>query len=128
MLPKDFRPAELHEQRFHVDFDYPVVFCHDVLAEGDSTLAWALARKEPERRHPVFVVLDQGLVGARATLPSEVERYVHAHSASLELRAAPRVMLGGEAVKNDPGLVRSLLEDFVEAKLDRQAAVVIVGG
>jgi 3-dehydroquinate synthase len=128
MLPKDFRPAELHEQRFHVDFDYPVVFCHDVLAEGDSTLAWAVARKEPERRHPLFVVLDQGLVGARPSLPSDVERYVRAHAASLELRAPPSVMLGGEAAKNDPELVRALLADFVDAKLDRQAAVVIVGG
>ncbi len=128
MLPKDFRPAELHEQRFHVDFDYPVVFCQGVLAESDATLAWAVARREPERRHPLFVVLDEGLVNARPSLASEAERYVRAHSTALELRAPPYVMIGGEAAKNDPELVRSLLAAYVGAKLDRQAAVVVIGG
>src|SRR6187402_1215770 len=119
MLPKDFRPAELHEQRFRVEFDYPVVFGHAVLAAGEPTLAWAVARKEPERRHPILVVLDQGLLDARPELASEVERYASSHADSLELRARPLVLPGGEAAKNDPELVRTLLGACVAAKLDR---------
>jgi 3-dehydroquinate synthase len=128
MLPKDFRPAELHEQRFRVDFDYPVVFGHSVLATAEPTLAWAVARKEPERRHPILVVLDQGLLDARPELASEVERYASSHADSLELRARPHVLPGGEAAKNDPELVRALLGACVAAKLDRQAAVIAIGG
>ncbi|HEX6767221.1 MAG TPA: 3-dehydroquinate synthase, partial [Polyangiaceae bacterium] len=128
MLPEDFRPAELYEQRFHVDFDYPVVFCRGGLAEGDSTLAWSVARKEPKRRHPSFVVVDEGLAEARPTLVSELERYVHSHDAVFELRAPPYLFPGGEAAKNDPELVRALLDAYVRTKLDRQAAVIIVGG
>src|SRR5688572_24749463 len=89
MLPENFRPAELHEQRFHVEFDYPVVFCHGALVESDPTLAWAVARREPKRRHPVFVVLDQGVVAARPELSGDVERFVNAHAGALELRAPP---------------------------------------
>jgi 3-dehydroquinate synthase len=128
MLPEDFRPAELHEQRFRVDFEYPVVFGHGVLAASDPTLAWAIGRKEPERRHPTFVVLDRGLVEARPSLSSELEHYVRAHESLLDLRAQPFVMPGGEAAKNDPELVRSLLDAYVAARLDRQAAVVVFGG
>jgi 3-dehydroquinate synthase len=128
MLLKDFRPDELHEQRFRVDFDYPVVFGRSVLALDDPTLCWAVARREPERRHPVFVVLDQGLADARPTLASDLERYVAAHSDALELRARPFVLPGGEAAKNDPRLVQALLDGYVAARLDRQAAVLVVGG
>jgi 3-dehydroquinate synthase len=128
MLLKDFRPDELHEQRFRVDFDYPVVFAEAVFTATDPTLAWAVARREPERRHPVFVVLDQGLVDARPTLAGDLERYVAAHSAELEQRARPYLLPGGEAAKNDPELVRSLLAAYVDARLDRQAAVIVVGG
>jgi 3-dehydroquinate synthase len=128
MLPKDFRPTELYEQRFSVSFDYPVVFGHGVLATPDTTLAWAVAHREPERRHPVFVVLDGGLSAARPTLVKEVERYVKSHDRTLELRAPPYVLVGGEAAKNDPELVSSLLAAFVSAKLDRQAAVIVLGG
>jgi 3-dehydroquinate synthase len=128
MLPENFRPAELHEQRFNVAFDYPVVFCHGALAEHDPTLAWAVTRKEPARRHPLFVVLDRGVVDARPGLEGEVERYVRAHDDAFDVRAPPYVVRGGEAAKNDAELVPSLLGAFVAAKLDRQAAVVILGG
>jgi 3-dehydroquinate synthase len=128
MLPKDFRPSELHEQRFVVEFDYPVVFGRRVLDADDATLAWAIARREPLRRHPLFVVVDRGLLDARPELTGDLERYVAAHSAELELRAAPYVVPGGEAVKNDPEQVQTLLGAYVASKLDRQAVVLVVGG
>jgi 3-dehydroquinate synthase len=46
----------------------------------------------------------------------------------LELRGEPLVVPGGEASKNDPALVGRLLEAFARERLDRQAAVVAVGG
>ena len=63
-----FKPPLLHEQRFSVEFEYPVVFCRGALAPSEPTLAWSISRREPERRHPVFVVLDDGLVGDRKSV------------------------------------------------------------
>ena len=123
-----FRPSQLHEQRFTVDFDYPVAFCRGALSPLDPTLAWCVSRREPERRHPVFAVLDGGLVAARPTLPSELVRYADAYPAQLELLAPPLVVPGGEAVKNDPALITELLGRLADARLDKQGALLAIGG
>jgi 3-dehydroquinate synthase len=123
-----FRPPQLHEQRFSVDFDYPVVFCRRALDPSEPTLAWCIARREPERRHPVFAVLDGGLVSARPDLPIEVERYVSAHSQHLELVAPPLTLPGGELVKNEPSHVAELHRRLAEARLDKQGTLLVIGG
>jgi 3-dehydroquinate synthase len=123
-----FRPTLLHEQRFSVEFEYPVVFCRGALAATEPTLAWSISRKEPERRHPVFAVLDDGLVAARPSLPDEVEAYVAAHAEHLQLAAPPLQVPGGEAVKNDPQLLSNLHERLAAARLDKQGTLLIIGG
>lgn len=128
MLPHDFRPSRLQEQQFAVKFDYPVVFCRGVFQGGDPALAWAIGRLDLERCHPVFVVLDGGLVAARAALIEQIEQYVRQHASLLELRAAPVILPGGEACKNDPSLVSDLCSQFRGAALDRHAVVLAIGG
>jgi len=124
----DFVPTNHHLERFSVEFEYPVAFVRGALDPAEQTLAWAIARREPARRHPVFVVLDGGLAFARAELYDEITRYVAAHKASLELRADPFVMPGGEQAKNDPALITALHSELARARLDRHASVVIIGG
>jgi len=123
-----FRPTSLHEQRFSVEFEYPVVFCRGALTPSEPTLAWAISRREPERRQPVFAVLDDGLVAARPSLPAEVEAYVAAHARHLELVAPPHQVPGGESVKNDPALLSDLHERLAAARLDKQGTLLIIGG
>jgi 3-dehydroquinate synthase len=123
-----FRPSQLHEQRFRVEFDYPVVFCRGALQSDDAHLAWAISRREPERRHPVFAVLDGGLVAARPGLPTEVQSYVQAHAPHLELCAPPLTIPGGEAAKNEPELITDLLARLATAKLDKQGVLLAIGG
>jgi 3-dehydroquinate synthase len=124
----DFVPADLHAQCFSVTFDYPVAFVNGALEPAEGTLAWAVARREPARRHPVFVVLDDGLAFARPGLYEEVTRYVSAHEDTLDLRADPFVLPGGEAAKNDPALVHALHAALARARLDRHASVIVIGG
>jgi 3-dehydroquinate synthase len=123
-----FRPSQLHEQRFSVDFEYPVVFCRGALSPSEHALAWCVSRREPERRHPLFAVLDGGLVRARPSLAQEVERYVAAHAEQLELTAAPLTLPGGEGVKNDPALIADLHARLAAARLDKQGTLLIIGG
>lgn len=123
-----FKPTLLHEQRFSVEFEYPVVFCHGALAVSEPTLAWSISRKEPERRHPVFAVLDDGLVAARRSLPAEVQAYVAAHQQHLQLAAPPHLVPGGESVKNDPQLLTDLHQRLAAARLDKQGTLLIIGG
>ncbi|HEY3494922.1 MAG TPA: 3-dehydroquinate synthase [Polyangiaceae bacterium] len=128
MLPAGFVPQDVHDQRFRVEFDYPVVFVDGALAPEEPALAWAIARREPERRHPSCFVLDGGLVAAQPELPARVTGYAARHSGSVELRAEPLIVPGGEACKNDAELVPRLLETFARLRLDRQASVIAIGG
>ncbi|HEY6077420.1 MAG TPA: 3-dehydroquinate synthase [Polyangiaceae bacterium] len=123
-----FRPSALHEQRFHVEFDYPVVFCRGALTPREPSLAWAITRREPQRRQPVFAVLDAGLVAARPALAQELERYFEAYSDHLSLSAAPHVLVGGEDSKNDPRLITDLHERMAAARLDKQGTLLVIGG
>jgi 3-dehydroquinate synthase len=123
-----FEPPLLHQQRFSVEFEYPVVFCRGALAPSEPTLAWSISRKEPERRHPLFVVLDDGLVAARPSLPAEVEAYAAAYSQHLQLVATPHRVPGGEGVKNDPSLLSELHQRLATARLDKQGSLLIIGG
>jgi 3-dehydroquinate synthase len=123
-----FRPSQLHEQRFSVDFEYPVVFCRGALSPSELALAWCISRREPERRHPLFAVLDAGLVAARPQLPQEVESYAAAHAQQLELTAPPLTLPGGEGVKNDPALIADLHTRLAAARLDKQGTLLVIGG
>ncbi|MES1185657.1 MAG: 3-dehydroquinate synthase [Myxococcales bacterium] len=123
-----FRPGQLHEQRFSVEFEYPVVFCRGALQPSEAALAWCLSRREPERRQPVFAVLDGGLVAARPELPREVEQYLGAYAPHVELVAPPLTVPGGEGVKNDPALVTDLQARLAAARLDKQGALLVIGG
>ena len=123
-----FTPSQLHEQRFSVAFEYPVVFCRGALSPAEPTLAWCVSRLEPERRHPVYAVLDSGLVAARPQLPQEVERYLAAYAPQLELTATPLNVPGGEGVKNDPALIVDLHARLAAARLDKQGVLLVIGG
>lgn len=123
-----FTPSQLHEQRFSVAFEYPVVFCRGALSPAEPTLAWCISRLEPERRHPVYAVLDSGLVAARPQLPQEVERYLAAYAPQLELTATPLNVPGGEGVKNDPALIADLHARLAAARLDKQGVLLVIGG
>jgi len=123
-----FRPSQLHEQRFTVEFEYPVVFCRGALQPSEAALAWCISRREPERRQPVFAVLDGGLVAARPDLPREVERYLGAYAPHVELVAPPLTVPGGEGVKNDSALVAELQGRLAAARLDKQGTLLVIGG
>jgi 3-dehydroquinate synthase len=126
MPPPGFRPAHVHEQQLSVRFEYPVVFCRGALTPGDATLAWAIARREPDRLHRTFAVADAGLVAARPDLGERLAVYARADG-NLDL-AGFHVIPGGERVKNDPALVNDLQYRFAAARLDRHAVVLAIGG
>jgi 3-dehydroquinate synthase len=121
-------PEAVHLQSFSVSFEYPVVFTRDVLAPDNPALVNALTRREPERRHRLLAVVDEGVDRAWPGLRGELARYVARHEGRLALAGAPEVVPGGETAKNDPALVARLRSRFHEARLDRQSFVLIVGG
>jgi 3-dehydroquinate synthase len=126
------RPAEtaahVHLQEFTVSFQYPVCFTTDTLDPANPTLADAISRLEPSRRHRIFVVLDEGVVTAWPGIDDVIARYVEAYDDVLTLAAPPEIVTGGEAAKNDPAVTQRLRARLHELRIDRHSFMVVIGG
>jgi 3-dehydroquinate synthase len=121
-------PERRISQQVRVAFDYPVVFTRGALRADNDALRRAIARREPDRRHRVFAVIDAGLADARPGLADELAAYVRRHDDALALVAEPMRVPGGEAAKNDPAVITGLLGAFFGAGLDRHSCVLVIGG
>jgi 3-dehydroquinate synthase len=118
----------LYVQRFAVTLDYPVYFTHGVLHPDSPDLAAAVGRKEPSRRHRCLFVVEARVAELWPQLLNDIEEYARAHGSALELACPPLVVAGGEACKNDEQAPARLLAEFEARKMDRHAAVVMIGG
>ncbi|HEY0711042.1 MAG TPA: 3-dehydroquinate synthase [Polyangia bacterium] len=119
---------EVIRQRVSVPFEYPVVFTRALLDPGNPVLADILAEREPQRRHRAFVVLDDGFAQAWPEVTTALARYFDAHAGRIGMVAAPVSIPGGEAAKNDPGIIDRLHRSFHEHGIDRHSFVIAFGG
>jgi 3-dehydroquinate synthase len=115
-------------QRVQVGFEYPVCFTRGLFKPENRSLVDCAARLEPARRHRLYAVIDEGVARAWPTLHDDIARYCAAHSAQLQLIAAPRVVPGGEQSKQSPELIAELHADLQRHGVDRQSFVLGIGG
>jgi 3-dehydroquinate synthase len=115
-------------QAFAVSFDYPVVFTRAAFDPANRALVDMLDRRGDTRVHRVVVMIDGDVAAAWPDLPAQIERYAAAHAARFELAAPPRIVPGGERIKNDPAQVEDLIRRLVDLHMDRQSYVLAIGG
>ena len=120
--------SSVHRQRVTVACEYAVCFTRHALRTDNLTLVEAIAAREPERRHRLFAVVDEGLARAWPTLCDDLARYCDAHATRLQLLAPPRIVPGGEQAKQSPELISSLHADMQRLGVDRQSFVLAIGG
>ncbi|MFT3859667.1 MAG: 3-dehydroquinate synthase [Aquabacterium sp.] len=126
-VPRD--ASHVIEQRFSVPFDFPVYFTEGMLHDPRNTvLRQAISRREPRRRHRFAVVLDSQVAQANPLLACAFQSYAARHADVLELVAAPRLIKGGELIKNDHLAVFGLQSWLHKLHMDRHACLVVVGG
>jgi 3-dehydroquinate synthase len=113
--------------RIRPEFLHTVIFTRGALRAENPALAKVF---KPEGRQParVLAVVDRPLARARPKLASEIKKYFAAHSRRVELVAAPLLVPGGEAAKNDWRLVKKLWAAIERHGLSRQSYVLVVGG
>ena len=119
--------TETYVQRFTMPVEYPVVFTQDLFDPRNPILADVVSRHEPDKRHRLFVVLDQGVASAWPDLRDRLAAYTEHHDNRLELLAVDLVP-GGEAIKNQPDIMDGLLQRMLELAVDRHSYVVAIGG
>jgi 3-dehydroquinate synthase len=115
-------------QSFSVPFEYDVIFTRDAFAPANRVLVDALSQRQPERRHKVLAIFDEGFATAWPEARVELRAYFQRHAEHLQLVTEPVPILAGEAAKNDPGLVGRLHTLFHEHHMDRHSFVLVVGG
>lgn len=115
-------------QAFAVSFDYPVVFTRAVFDPANRALVDTLDRRGDTRVHRVVVFVDGEVAVAWPDVSAQIERYAAAHAARFELAAPPRIVPGGERIKNDPAQVEDLIRLLVGLHMDRQSCVLAIGG
>ena len=118
----------VHVQRFTITYEYPVHFTDGLLRPDNPTLAQALARLEPDRRHRCIVFVDDGIIAARPEIMGEITGYAAAHSSTIELVAPPIPVPGGEGIKNKLWFVEQMQGQLVEHRIDRHSYVIAIGG
>jgi 3-dehydroquinate synthase len=118
----------VHQQRFTVEYDYPVYFTERLFGIGNAAFCEALSRKEPNKRHRLVVFVDENVAAYRPDLLNEIATYAQHYGQKLELVAPPETVPGGEAVKNDPQLVERLQRRLLQLGIDRHSYVVAIGG
>lgn len=113
---------------FSVPFRYSVHFTTGSLRPDNPLLADALRRLEPNRRHRVLAIVDDGLARAHPSLCSDLQGYAVAHAGSMQLLCEPILVPGGERAKNDPKIVTGLHEQMAAFGVDRQSFCLVLGG
>lgn len=129
--PEDRAPGDghyVHQQRFAVDYDYPVHFTRGVFNPDSTLLLDVLDRLNEQRRHRMFVCVDEGVAAAHPNLIRAIKHYCHEHLDRVELVASPECVQGGEGIKGNWRVVEELMVGFGNQHLDRQSYVLAIGG
>jgi len=121
--------SALH-QRLSIPFGYDVIFTRGLFdPEGDDALArWLAIVPAPRGRHRILACVDDGLEAAQPGLAHRISEWAAAHADLVELVAPPRLVPGGERIKNGFAHVKTLLEDIHHHRICRQSYVLIAGG
>lgn len=115
-------------QTFSVAYHYKVIFTKSVFSIKNSLFADLIQPEENSDSRKILFVIDQGLLKYHAGLINEIKSYVSAYPNQLNLNSEPVILPGGEASKNDPIHIETILNQINSAKLDRHSFVIAVGG
>ncbi len=119
-------PAPYVEE-LRIPFKYPVYFTREALDPENPILAQVMRRAE-DPAPQTLAYLDSGLVAAHRYLPDAIQAYAARHADAMELVAEPRVLPGGEAVKDGWQFVLKIVDEIAEHRLCRHSFVVAAGG
>ncbi len=115
-------------QQISVAWNFPVTFTDGLFNPANPVLAQTLNRLGEGGTHRALVFVDAFVAEKSPQLSTQIEQHFAAHAESMSLAGPVEIVPGGEAIKNDFALAERLARGMLEARLDRHAFVIIVGG
>ncbi len=121
-------PDSQIQQRLTYSIEYPVVFTENVLDPENPILAQTMDRLEENRVHRAMVFIDSNVAELLPQIVQHVMQYFRAYSDDIELAEEPRLIPGGEIIKNDYEVIAPMIAAMTDAHLCRHSFVIIIGG
>lgn len=128
MLVQNYQtsPITSLKQNIAVTFTYDVHFTRGLFALSNPLLAQVISPGNTAKS--LIVVVDRGLLAHHPQLISQIKQYTTHYHDALTLAAAPIIVPGGEAAKNDPTLIARLHQTIEQVGLCRHSYVLAIGG
>lgn len=112
-----------------IAFSHRVAFTHGAFDPKNHCLRDLVAEAcALDGKAKVLVLLDAGVAEADPGLTERISRYFQVHSEVLQLVGEPMLLPGGEACKNDWGLVEKIWKAVEFFKICRHSFVIAIGG
>src|ERR1700722_6260644 len=100
------------DQRLSVPFEFPVVFTDHVFSPDNSALHSALVRLNETRPPRAMLYIDAGAEAAMRGLAESAAAWCGHWNVTLA--APPRIIPGGEALKNDWAAVQGFILEMLD--------------
>ncbi|QTA78992.1 3-dehydroquinate synthase [Desulfonema limicola] len=117
-----------YNQSFSVPFEYPVHFTRNLFSKDNLLLTNVLNRLGENRHCRAAVYIDSGVADAHVSLCTQIKDYFKIHSDKAELVCEPKIIPGGETVKDGWNLVKQQILEISKMRLDRHSYIIAIGG
>ncbi|MCM8532020.1 MAG: hypothetical protein NE330_12720, partial [Lentisphaeraceae bacterium] len=84
------------KQKFNIDYEYEVIFTHNLFCEDNSTLTDLLGEKESK----AIFFIDEGVDKVFPSLKKDIIRWSEKNPGVLDLKLPVQIIEGGEKIKN----------------------------
>lgn len=115
------------QQRFSVDYSFPVIFTRDVFGVANPVLTKLLLSASALKAR-VLTVIDSGVLQSRPELLELLNRFAETHANRLEFVLPHMVLPGGESCKSEPGQVGRIHALVEKHGLCRHSFILAIGG
>jgi 3-dehydroquinate synthase len=112
------------KQKFNIDYEYEVVFTHNLFCDSNNALKELLGEKSSK----AIFFIDAGVDKAFPSLKKDIIRWSKKNPGVLDLRLPIQIVEGGEKIKNNFSVVENLCDAMTEAGICRHSYCFIIGG
>ncbi|MEQ6119019.1 3-dehydroquinate synthase [Reichenbachiella sp. MALMAid0571] len=114
-------------QNFSINYTYDILFTRELFAPSNPLLNDVITKNGSDKAIKIAFVIDKGLNDCQPELISKIENYVSKQE-KINMACPPLIVIGGEETKNSTEEFVKVLSIVNDAKIDRHAFVVAIGG
>ncbi|MDD5262651.1 MAG: 3-dehydroquinate synthase [Methylacidiphilales bacterium] len=116
------------ERAITVQFAHRIYFTRSAFSRANQLLQRLVAPTTTDHPAKAFVAIDQGVARAYPHLTADVTAYFSQETFPARLVCPPLIVAGGEAAKNDRGLVDLLYREIERNGICRHSYIIGIGG